>query len=306
MRYCLKGRLFPLAEDEKLPEGARLVEVLSPEEYECRHRGEPHQNILLRSLENIQFCKADLFKKCVTGTFVIPDKKDLAGKETGLGFYMTQEELLFVGDREQIERMLEHFVKVQIFDKEYIAHLLFEFMEYLVRDDVYFLQQYENRLAGIEEEIIQGRTKEFNEKMLRRRKELLVLESYYRQLMDVSEVLEENQNHIFTEEDCRVFNLYGNRVSRLYENVKMLKEYCLQLRELYQSQIDIRQNRIMQVLTIVTTIFFPLTLIAGWYGMNFSNMPELRAPHGYLVVTVVSLLIVLAEIWFFRKKRWLE
>lgn len=306
MRYCLKGRLIPAEGDTRLPDGAKLVEVLSSEEYARRHQGEPHQYVLLKSLKNIQFCKADLFKKCAVGTFVIPDKKDLSGKEAGFGFYMTQDELIFVDDENQVGPMLDQLVKIQIFDKEYIAHLLFEFMEYLVRDDVYFLQQYENRLAEIEEDIIKGRTKEFNEKLLKRRKELLVLESYYRQMMDVSEVLEENQNHIFTEEDCRVFHLFGSRVSRLYENVKMLKEYCLQLRELYQSQVDIRQNRIMQVLTIVTTIFFPLTLIAGWYGMNFTNMPELKAPYGYLVVTAVSFLIVLLEIWFFRRKHWLQ
>ncbi|MGJ5623990.1 hypothetical protein MYD03_00160 [Mediterraneibacter gnavus] len=62
--------------------------------------------------------------------------------------------------------------------------------------------------------------------------------------------------------------------------VQTLKEYSMQLREMHQTQIDIRQNEIMKVLTIVTTLFMPLTLIAGWYGMNFAHMPELTAPGG--------------------------
>ena len=55
----------------------------------------------------------------------------------------------------------------------------------------------------------------------------------------------------------------------MYDMVQTLKEYSMQLREMHQTQIDIRQNEIMKVLTIVTTLFMPLTLIAGWYGMNF-------------------------------------
>ena len=51
----------------------------------------------------------------------------------------------------------------------------------------------------------------------------------------------------------------------------------MQLREMHQTQVDIRQNEIMKFLTIVTTIFMPLTLIAGWYGMNFTYMPEIGA-----------------------------
>ena len=80
----------------------------------------------------------------------------------------------------------------------------------------------------------------------------------------------------------------------------------MQLREMHQTQIDVRQNEIMKVLTIVTTIFMPLTLIAGWYGMNFKNMPELKSPYGYAVVTFVCVFIILVEIWFFKVKKWFK
>lgn len=78
----------------------------------------------------------------------------------------------------------------------------------------------------------------------------------------------------------------------------------MQLREMHQTQVDIRQNEIMKFLTIVTTIFMPLTLIAGWYGMNFVHMPELSLQYGYVVICGICLLIVLIEIWFFKKKKW--
>ena len=67
-----------------------------------------------------------------------------------------------------------------------------------------------------------------------------------------------------------------------------------QLREAYQSQLSIRQNDLMKVFTVVTAIFLPLTLIVGWYGMNFANMPELHWRYGYPCVFIVSIGIVLA------------
>ena len=64
-----------------------------------------------------------------------------------------------------------------------------------------------------------------------------------------------------------------HRVELLQNNVNLLRENVLRIRELYQSMQHARQNKIMVVITIVTTIFLPLTLITGWYGMNFVYMP---------------------------------
>ena len=85
----------------------------------------------------------------------------------------------------------------------------------------------------------------------------------------------------------------------------MLREYSTQLREVYQAQIDIRQNKIMKILTVVTTIFLPLTLIVGWYDMNFKYMPELSWKYGYLAVILLSAVIVFFCVRICRKKHFL-
>ena len=87
-------------------------------------------------------------------------------------------------------------------------------------------------------------------------------------------------------------------------HVHLLRENVLQIRELYQSMQDSRQNKVMGILTILTTIFFPLTLITGWYGMNFANMPELQWKYGYLAVIGVVLFIVIGEFIFFKRKKF--
>ena len=79
----------------------------------------------------------------------------------------------------------------------------------------------------------------------------------------------------------------------------------MQLRDLVQSQQAERQNRIMTLLTVVATIFMPLTLIAGWYGMNFRYMPELEWKWAYLGVFVLSIAIVVGCLIWFKRKHWL-
>ena len=87
--------------------------------------------------------------------------------------------------------------------------------------------------------------------------------------------------------------------------VNSLLDYTSQIRDSYESRLDVKQNRIMTVLTVVTTIFMPLTLIVGWYGMNFKYMPELESRWAYPIVIGVSVLIVVLSLIFFKKKKWL-
>ena len=78
-------------------------------------------------------------------------------------------------------------------------------------------------------------------------------------------------------------------------------EYARQVKEAYQSQIDNRQNNNMQFLTVISTIFFPLTLITGWFGMNFKDMPGLE--NGYPAVMALSIVIIVICILIFKKKK---
>lgn len=93
------------------------------------------------------------------------------------------------------------------------------------------------------------------------------------------------------------------RTERRFQNVLNLRESVTQVRESYEAEVDISLNTTMKIFTVVTTIFLPLTLIVGWYGMNF-DMPEYDWSHGYSFVTVVSVVFVVAGILFFRKKKW--
>ena len=92
------------------------------------------------------------------------------------------------------------------------------------------------------------------------------------------------------------YETFFNEAPQMHPNI-------LQLRELYQSQQDAQQNKIMCILTVVTTLFLSLTLLTGWYGMNFAYMPELHWKYGYPAVIIVAIVIVAIEIMYFKKKK---
>ena len=98
--------------------------------------------------------------------------------------------------------------------------------------------------------------------------------------------------------------MYSEKMTRLAQETQILREYAMQVQDVYQSEIEIHQNDVMKMLTIVTTIFLPLTLIAGWYGMNFEYMKELHWKYGYPLLFGISVLVVGILCIIFKKKKW--
>ena len=98
-----------------------------------------------------------------------------------------------------------------------------------------------------------------------------------------------------------IFGTISDRADRLRGRTMYLLDYIGQVRDTYQGKVAEHQNANMEFLTIISTIFFPLTLITGWYGMNFENMPELT--HGYPFVIGLSLVVVAIIIFIFKKRK---
>lgn len=136
------------------------------------------------------------------------------------------------------------------------------------------------------------------------RKEIIGWNRYYSQLDDMVCDLLENGNLYFDENELRLLRMVESRINRLKNEAQTQREYGLQVHELFQAELDMRQNRIMKILTVVTTIFLPLTLIAGWYGMNFHDMPELSWKYGYPAVIAISAVVVLGCLGIMKKKKF--
>ena len=114
----------------------------------------------------------------------------------------------------------------------------------------------------------------------------------------------DNENGLISEDGLVHFNILHNRVDRCHAAVLNLQDHVTQMREAYQAQIDIEQNELMKIFTLITALFLPLTLMVGWYGMNFTHMPELGSSWGYPVFIIVSGTVSVALLLYFKKKRW--
>ncbi|HRV34050.1 MAG TPA: CorA family divalent cation transporter, partial [Anaerovoracaceae bacterium] len=161
----------------------------------------------------------------------------------------------------------------------------------------------EDRIIQADDDILLDSRKNHLKEIIAFRKELLNLKRYYEQFISIFEDLEENENGLLSKEEIRRLETLSNRTARFLANVVNMQDRVSQIREAYQSQIDIEQNQIMKVFTVVTVIFLPLTLLAGWYGMNL-RMPEYEWDLGYPMVILVSISIGLGLFLYFKKKKW--
>ena len=166
------------------------------------------------------------------------------------------------------------------------------------------MEKYEQELDEMEDEIIYD-DELISQRVNDIRVDIRDLKKHYEQLLDLGEVFEENENRFFREENLRYFRMFINRVERLRDLSNSIRDYTIQLRDVYKTHLDIKQNHIMTLLTMVTTVFTPLMLVVGWYGMNFKYMPELEYRMSYPLVFASCIAISLLVLWFFRRKKWL-
>lgn len=143
------------------------------------------------------------------------------------------------------------------------------------------------------------------EEIIQHRKRIIFLKRYIEPLDEILEDLSENDIGLLPKEQLGLFKKLSAKASKNMRNLNNLRDYVTQVREAWQAQVDIGLNDIMRVFTVITAIFLPLTLIAGWYGMNFKNMPELSWKLGYPFAFFLSLVVVIFSLWYFKKNKFI-
>ena len=299
MYFRLDRRLCSLSSEEEMK--GKTVAVFTREEAKEKTSSTLPISLAL-TISPGPFCKAEPFLDRIQGTFFLPPRGD---RKKGIRFcyVIEKDSLLFLDDSGFVLSQLNRIQKNREWDEPGIGRLFSDFLELLIQSDREYLEKLENRIAETETEILRGQ-EERHVRLLAFRKEVMTLNHYYSQLLDMAEEMQEEENRFFTNEEQRLFKLFGDRADRLFEKTRMLREYLMQLQEVYRSQLDMRQNRIMKILTVVTAIFSPLSLIVGWYGMNFQHMPELSWRFGYPAVALLCLAAVGFCLWLFKKKHF--
>ena len=304
-KYVLKDRLEAVPADTPVAEGTPVAEVLTSKEFVDLSFGTQDLQQSLPNLATVENTYLDVFPSFLIGSFAVPNKNHVLGSPLCFAFYLDKTNLIFLDEEGTSARLLDAIASGGVMKEPTVAHCLFEFMKLLIKNDLSYLAQIEDRMEDVEEAILDHNTDAESKSMLVFRRKLLRIDTYYQQLVDMASGIAENENKLLTHEESRLFLVLVRQAERLLKRSQTLKEYSLQLRELYQTQIDIRQNDTMQFFTVITTLFAPLTLITSWFGMNFANMPGLDWEWGYPAIIVACLVLVALELLYFRKKKWL-
>lgn len=213
----------------------------------------------------------------------------------------TREDLFFICEDNASYRLVQQLADTS--EDTPNEKVLYTFFNGLIKEDIAYIEALEENITDTEDELLTTSKRECAHEIIEFRRELLKLKRYYEQLNQIFEELVENERGLIDRTYLRYFKALDNRIDRLFSHVLTLRDYVTQVREAYQAQIDIEQNSLMKVFTVVTAIFLPLTLIVGWYGMNL-RMPEYSWPYGYLLVISLSVAVVLFSFIFFKYKRW--
>lgn len=280
-----------------------VLVILHAEELRENRESFSHYGELLHSLGSIRYCKAEVFRNCILGTLRIPQRNEQRRPQLSFGFYMTEQILDLIEDTGDLKKWMEKH-KDRFQDLQSPDQLLLLIMDQMIENDILYLTHLEKEIEQMEDVLTDGISDDFFAKLTRFRQKLSEMNSYYEQLASIGDLIQSHDSSALIH-NPEQWERYALRTERLQNHVQLLRENVLQLRELYQSQQDARQNKIMCILTVVTTIFLPLTLLTGWYGMNFSNMPELQWKYGYAAVIIVALVTVIGEIIYFKKKKFL-
>ena len=304
--YYLAESIQPCrAEDLRSLKGSKYVAVLSTSEWK-RERDRFDMGIELEpDTADIHNTKAEVNYDSLTGTFQIPDRSNLKERDYCFAFALDEKGIVFIDDSGKAEEMINAIRRTKRWRNPSLERFLYDFLEQIVDNDLSLMEHYEVELNRIEDTILETQGQGDLVRVNEIRSDIRELLIHYEQIIDMTQELEENENGFFSEENLRYIHLFMNLMARRHDSAVSLRDYTMQVRDLYNVQLEVRQNRIMTLLTVVTTIFMPLTLVAGWYGMNFRYMPELEWRLGYPIVIIVSIAIVVFCLILFKKKKWL-
>ncbi len=173
--------------------------------------------------------------------------------------------------------------------------------------DGYFvvLEEFGEKIDRIEDELIAEPTERTARSIYRLKRELLVLHKSIWPVREVMATLSRRDIDLIGEAAVPYLRDVYDHIVQAIDTVEIFREMLSEMIGIYLAGVSNKLNAIMKVLTVIATIFMPLTFIAGVYGMNFKHMPELEWKHGYAAVWAVMVAIGAGMFLYFKRKKWM-
>jgi len=252
----------------------------------------------LDELDNAFYIVARMVELNGQGTEVVTEQLSLVfGKNFVLTF---QEEPGDMFDPVR-ERIRSGKARIRKLGSDYLAYSLLDAVV-----DHYFvvLENVGDRIDKLEEELIQDPRQETLHSIHTMKREMLMFRKAVWPLREVVAGIERQESSLIQPATNIFLRDVYDHIIQVIDNAETYRDILAGMLETYLSSISNRMNQIMKVLTIISTIFIPLTFIAGIYGMNFDYMPELKWRYGYFLVLGFMLVVALGLVRYFKRKKW--
>ncbi len=249
----------------------------------------------------------DVYDEFSFGMINIVDILNLSTRRNRIGFFIKKNLFVVVKIIDKEDSIRQMFLDAigRFRQNATMEKVIYGVLERLLSSGNRGLVMTERQIIAMEREVVNGKVDpELNTEIFDLRNRLSTLKNYYEQLIDIGESLQENENDLFEEEDLRYFKIFTDKSERLSNNTQLLCDNLIHLREAMDATLNYNLNNTMKLFTMVTIIFQPLTLIVGWYGMNFKYMPELNWKFGYLYVIALSIAVVGIILYWFKKRKF--
>ncbi len=183
-------------------------------------------------------------------------------------------------------------------------YLVYRLIDSVVDNYFIIIERIEERVEDLEEAIIADAEGDHMLAIQQMKREIIVLKRALLPLREAVSGLEKGVSELVDSENEKYFRDVYDHLIQISDNLETNREVLSGLMDMHVANMSNRMNQVMKVLTVIATIFIPLTFIAGIYGMNFDNMPELHWKYGYYGVWSLMLIVFLAMLVFFRRKKW--
>ena len=213
--------------------------------------------------------------------------------------FQEQEGDLFNGVR---ERLRGNRGKIRKRGADYLAYAL---IDAIVDGHFLILEKIGDEIERLEDELLTGPTPETLQRIHQLKREMILLRKSVWPLRELIGGLQRCESPLVAESTGIFLRDVYDHTIQIIDTVETFRDMLAGMLDLYLSSVSNRMNEIMKVLTIIATIFIPLTFLAGVYGMNFDYLPELRWRWGYASFWGLSIVCALGMLKFFRGKKWL-
>ncbi|AAM05128.1 magnesium/cobalt transporter CorA [Methanosarcina acetivorans] len=186
-----------------------------------------------------------------------------------------------------------------------VDYLAYGLIDAIIDNYFLILEHFGEKIEDLEDELVRDPDPDTLKIIQKYRRDMILLRKSVWPLRELINGLQKVESELITEAtQIYLRDIYDHTI-QVIDSIEAFRDILASMVDVYLSSVSNRMNDIMKVLTIIATIFIPLTFIAGVYGMNFDYMPELRWHWGYPVVMLSMMLLGISMFFYFKKKRWI-